>query len=333
MHFLEGPQAVPEYIELPPVLVVYGAHCRISNIVGPPGNRRWKEDEEFWISGLHVAHKMGQPVKKGTMENWLLVRDEHPELFEEIVVFQQPSATFDEVLIAWDLQDLAKRFPAVVLQRDLLSGALTIRSKMAAQLLHILMCWVGPGMTPVVQLTDTDFSYILKRYLEFYKLEVARMKKEKATREGRKFDMKFGPWEIMFLVSRAARDLKKRAEGEQLGLQGLRRNGQLMTAPLMTAHGGKIVELTEEHFPWIGEKKFENCKQVGGHRFPSSWLEGRMQHLDNGVPKNVEWTQVLVMDGSVWGGSSLRVGGGDPHCGSVGDSHSGWLPLVIGRGL
>ena len=78
----------------------------------------------------------------------------------------------------------------------------------------------------------------------------------------------------------------------------------------MTAHGGKIVELTEEHFPWIGEKKFENCKQVGGHRFPSSWLEGRMKHLDNGVPKNVEWTQVLVMDGWVMVVGRLWVGGG-----------------------
>ena len=147
------------------------------------------------------------------MENWCQVRDEDPEIFKEVLVFQQPSAAFDEVLIAWDLEDLAQRFLAVVLQRDLLSGALTSRSKMAAHLLHILLCWVGPGMTPVVQLTDSDFSYILKRHLEFYKLEIARFKKEKVVREGNKFDMKFGPWETMYLVSRAARDLKKRADG------------------------------------------------------------------------------------------------------------------------
>ena len=77
--------------------------------------------------------------------------------------------------------------------------------------------------------------------------------------------------------------------GEQLGLQGHRRNGQLMTGP----HEGKIVELTEEHFPWLGEEKFEKCRQVGGHRYPSSWLADRMAHVEDGVPKKVEWSQVL----------------------------------------
>ena len=73
--------------------------------------------------------------------------------------------------------------------------------------------------------------------------------------------MKFGPEEIMFIVSRALRKLKERSEVEQLGLQGLRIHGQLMTVP----HAGNIVKLTSEQLPWVKELKLE---QVGSHRYP-----------------------------------------------------------------
>ena len=41
--------------------------------------------------------------------------------------------------------------------------------------------------------------------------------------------------------------MKEFAESSELGLKGLRRNGQLMAAPL----NGKIVELIPENFPCI----------------------------------------------------------------------------------
>ena len=285
LRFFEGPHIPPEYHELPPILVVWGVHARISNI---SKDRRWLEDEEFWIGDQHIVRRKGQKVG-GILENWCKLRDEDPEVFEKVIVMQQPSATFDEVLVSWDLEDLAKRFPATVLQRDLLSGALTSRTKMAAQLLHIITCWVGPGMTPVVQLTDTDFSFILKRALEFYKQEIARLRKEVAVRDGTKFSMKFDAREIMYIVSRAAEEVKKNAEAKKLGIQGLRRNGQLMTGP----HDGKIVELAKETFPWLGDKEFEEVLQVGGHRYPTSWLADRYSHIKEGIPQKVEWPQVL----------------------------------------
>ena len=156
---------------------------------------------------------------------------------------------------------------------------------MAALLQHIILCWVAPGMTPVVQLTDTDFSFLLKRHLEAAKWEIAQKLKEKALREGREFTMKFGAAEIMFIVCNAVRSLKTNAEAHQLGIFGLRRNGQLAVAPFE----GKMVEITEEKFPWAA--KFP---QIGGHRYPSSWLENRMQHIEDGVPKAPEWKEVLL---------------------------------------
>ena len=274
----------PAYQELPPVFVGYGKHCRISNIVGPPGDRRWKNTEEFWVGGRKVVHRAGTKVKGGMMEPWLLLRDEFPEVFKEIVIMQQPSATVDEIITAWNLEDLASRFPAIVLQRDLQSGALSCRARMAACLLHVLCCWIAPGMTPVTQLTDTDFAKKFKEFLAYFKVEVARELKEQCLAEGRKFSMKYHPRQILFILVRACRALRQYAQDLDLGLQGLRRNGQLMAVP----QDGKIVELTEEHFPWIAD-----LAAPGGHRYPSEWLQERMSHVVEGIPAPPNWQHVL----------------------------------------
>ena len=107
-------------------------------------------------------------------------------------------------------------------------------------------------MILVVQLTDTDFAFLFKRCLELRKHDIVKMRKEEATSKGETFQMKFGPREILFIVSRAFADLKIRSEREQLGLHGLRRNGQLMSGPC----NGKIKELIVENFPWLGLKEF-----------------------------------------------------------------------------
>ena len=127
--------AVPVYKELPPVMVVYGVHGRIDNI---DADRRWVQDEKFHIGDHEVIRKKGQKAPGNFMENWLKVRDADPQIFKEIIVMQQPAATVDEVIVAWELEDLAKRVPGAVLQRDLQSGALTTRSRMAALCLHII---------------------------------------------------------------------------------------------------------------------------------------------------------------------------------------------------
>ena len=178
------------------------------------------------MGGRKVEHTAGQKVIGNTAEEWLKLRDQHPEIFQEFVLMQQPSATFDEIIVSWDLEDLAHRFPAVVLQRDLQSGALSCRSRMAALLLNIVCCWIGPGMTPVTQLTDTDFAKPFKEFLEVFKVKMARMLKEEVLAEGRKFSMKYRPMEIMYVMQHAIRAMKKHAEEGQLGIHGLRRNSE-----------------------------------------------------------------------------------------------------------
>ena len=54
LRFFEDRGYPPEYVELPPILVVWGVHARLSNI-GP--NRRWIKTEEFHVGGHAVAHR------------------------------------------------------------------------------------------------------------------------------------------------------------------------------------------------------------------------------------------------------------------------------------
>ena len=159
------------YVELPPVLLVYGVHGRLSNI---SDDRRWLRDEKFMIADKEVHRKAGERTPSNFMEGWLALRDGNPQAFEDILVMQQPSATVDEIIAAWEVEDLARRFPCVVLQRDLQSGALSGRARAACFALHVLTAWVGPGMTPVIQLTDTDFSFPFKHELEMAKWELTR---------------------------------------------------------------------------------------------------------------------------------------------------------------
>ena len=125
-------------------------------------DRRWLRDDKFMIADKEVHSKAGEKIPANFMEGWLSVRDEDPQAFEEVIVMQQPSAIVDEIIAAWEVEDLSRRFPCLVIQRDLQSGALSCRELLpplvaakkcrapaACFALHVLTSWVGPGMTPL----------------------------------------------------------------------------------------------------------------------------------------------------------------------------------------
>ena len=141
-------------------------------------------------------------------------------------------------------------------------------------------------MTPVTQLTDTDFAKPFKQYLEFYKGRMSEKLKEEAVAHASKFSMKFRPREVLYVMHPSIVAMKKFAEAGRLGIQGLRRNGQLLAAP----KDGKIVEVTPENFEWA--TSFED---VGGHRYPRSWRASRMEHITDGIPSAPQWQQVLEL--------------------------------------
>lgn len=199
---------------------------------------------------------------------------------------QQPSAIVDEIIVAWSLEDLSSRFPQAVLQRDLLSGALSSRARVASYLQQILECWVGPGMTPVVQVTDTDVAYVLKRLLAKFKVQAMREMKDLALKEGRGVSFKMGAKELLEVCANAVREFKSWADKGDLTLKALRRNGQLA----YICKDGKLVELTKEVAGWV-----ETIGDLGSHRYPTSWLADRFSWLDEqGVPKTPNWLEVMT---------------------------------------
>ena len=62
-------------------------------------------------------------------------------------------------------------------QRDLLAAAMAQTSKLAMKIGHFVPAWIGGGLTPVCQLTDTDIAFVLKAFARKAKEELLTEKK------------------------------------------------------------------------------------------------------------------------------------------------------------
>ena len=284
LNFFAGGDQAPKSVQLPPILIIQGVHCRIDNI---DKDRRWVKDEEFIVAEVPVIRKKGDKVPGQLMLQWTQLREIHPEYFEQIIVMQQPAATTDEIIVGWSMEDLGQRFPASVMQRDLVSGALSSRAKLAAYLQQVIPCWIGPGMTPVVQVTDTDIAYPLKRKIEQHKLKITKEFKELAIKDGRETSFKMNPPELMKVLYNSIKEFNQEADASQLVLHSLRRNGQLAYIP----KDGQFQKLTEEICPWMSKL---NIGPMGSHRYPTCWLEDRFTWCsEDGVPEAPAWQDCM----------------------------------------
>ena len=116
------------------------------------------------MCGEVIKRKAGDKVPGPLMRSWWELRQKHPEMFEKIHVWQQPSANQDEVTMHW-LQDyMMKKVTQGVWQRDLLAVSMTPTNKLGLKVAQVLPCWVLGDLTPVCQLTDTDIAFMLKAF-------------------------------------------------------------------------------------------------------------------------------------------------------------------------
>ena len=188
----------------------------------------------------------------------------------------------DEVLNVWQTQDMRGRVPQGVWQRDLLSAAMTPISKLAMKVGQFIPAWIGGGLTPVCQLTDTDIAFILKAFARKAKEELLLEKKLAAKQQKQLMSLRCAPFEIMTIVSKAHQAVEVRNAETKLVLAGLRRNGQLGYRPNLAT--GKLEKVEMAEGTW--------CEQLkeGSHRYPAAWLEDRYGWLDiTGRPVPVEW--------------------------------------------
>ena len=68
----------------------------------------WLADETFTnADGQTKVRKAGDPVSPKLMQSWRAVRRQNPDLLKNMLVWQQPAATYDTVIWRWT-QDLCQ---------------------------------------------------------------------------------------------------------------------------------------------------------------------------------------------------------------------------------
>ena len=270
----------PVGVVFPSIIVVYGAHCRLDNL---DDDGRFIEHEEFYVAGEKVVHKQGQRPAGGKMMAYVKLRRDQPDLFKNIIVYQQPSATYDEIICCWEIADMMKRCPHGIWQRDLFAAALTDVSKLAMKIAHFVAHWILGGMTAVMQLTDTHVAFIMKAASRLALAELKRLKQIQNKQAGTAEDFSCGPYEIM-VISNAAHDAIVAANSERrLVLDAYVTNGFGAYRPNLVT--GKM-EKTD------GQEWKTGLKE-GGHRVCKSWTAQRYDWLDdNGVPTQPDYSQL-----------------------------------------
>ena len=118
------PSEKPEVRHGRPVLVVPGAHGRLSNI---DEHGHFIEDEVFLVKGKQKVRK-AKTSAGNLLLSWRKLRDQGDEesraFFRDIEVMQQPSAFCDGVIIAW-IAELRRKegYTQVISVRDMFVGA------------------------------------------------------------------------------------------------------------------------------------------------------------------------------------------------------------------
>ncbi|CAE8743180.1 unnamed protein product [Polarella glacialis] len=144
---------------------------------------KWKEDERYQYGGKLIERKAGKCVGM-ILKSWVQMRKRKPELFENWEVYSQPGAVVDPIIQSWELEEQSEEFPCSVWCRDMLASGYTVECRMKQSVAQQIPCQVKAGVTPIVQLTDTDFGFSFKASLAAAHVEMRQEMKAKARRNG-----------------------------------------------------------------------------------------------------------------------------------------------------
>ena len=91
--------------------------------------------------------------------------------------------------------------------------------------------WIGAKMTPVLQITDTDFAFIMKAAADRRKKDMAKDMRDRARLRGEIPDYKMGHEEIMEIVVAAHNRMVEDNAKNDTVVKAARRNGHLVWRP------------------------------------------------------------------------------------------------------
>jgi len=230
----------PEGVLADTLVVFYGVHARLRNI---SPDHKWIETESFTLHGQTQTRYAGESSGK-IMYEIVEMRSRRPDLFVGLDVMQQPSAYVDEIVHTWSCSHLAQQFPTSVWQRDALSTHMSAAAAKVLFFSHALQSLIGGGMTPVLQLCDTDFSFLLKTYLRQGHEEMLISKKNECRLAQTVETLDYGIEEMLSVLQHSLAKLRTKNQESNLTVAGLRRNGMLAWRPDLKA--GKLVRADEQ---------------------------------------------------------------------------------------
>ncbi|CAE8629532.1 unnamed protein product [Polarella glacialis] len=232
----------------PAVEVPVGINWRYALVVKGVHASKWKEGERYQYGGKLIERKAGKCVGM-ILKSWVQMRKRKPELFENWEVYSQPGAVVDPIIPSWELEEQSEEFPCSVWCRDMLASGYTVECRMKQSVAQQIPCQVKAGVTPIVQLTDTDFGFSFKASLAAAHVEMRQEMKAKA----QEVRLKRSDWIVA----------------------ALRRNGYFHWRPCWKQDC--LVEASLQDW----------CQELpeGSYRYPSHWLDERGSWLKEGVPK------------------------------------------------
>ena len=275
------PSEAPSVRHARPVLVVPGAHGRLSNI-SPEG--LFIEDDVFNVKGKQKLRKANTSAGI-LMLPWRKLRDNgDPEMkrfFEEIEVMQQPAAFCDGVIIAW-IAEMRKKegYDKVISVRDMFAGGLSGSCRRMSALCGQLLTFIAGKMTPVMQVTDTAVAFSLKKRIEAVKGEVRREKRGRNL-EAISIDeagATCDAGDLMRILGRSWELLKANDEVDEPDrlLKAMRSAGWLS----YRADPATKSLIRCDNEDWMRGREDELPERT--HRHPAIWWEGRYKWLDEG---------------------------------------------------
>ena len=149
----------PEALNWRGALVVKASvHARLHNI---SDSYQWLEDEEYMYAGRKISRQKGKSAGR-VLKNYVDLRKEHPEWFQDLEVYSQPAAVVDSVIMKWMLEEQCKAFPCSIWCRDMLAAGQSGQTRLVQSLAQQIPSRVYGGVTCLIQVTDTDFAWSFK---------------------------------------------------------------------------------------------------------------------------------------------------------------------------
>jgi hypothetical protein len=225
----------------------------------------WKKTETYIYAGKETTHFAGMKVGR-FMVGYRKVRDNYPELLENLEVYSQPAACVDSIIMTWMIESQYEAFPSSLWLRDMMTVGTNETVQQAAALSGQMLGHIQGGTTSLVQTTDTDMSHSFKCDLSNAMTKLLGMPER----------LHSVALQILTIVAEAHAKQMERQQCDPWILKASRRNGWLTWRPNL--HIGKL-ELA-------GSQAWAADMPEASHRIPADWFLERDTWLDEaGEPR------------------------------------------------